>query len=663
MSFETNILSAFGSSFLECVLGERPSEPQIRTFTQVAKRANHEHAVPADIVIPLRAHKWRNVISSSSIFGQFLTNCTDENLKLVQSSLTSCKYPLSKIWKTKDLLCINLQRHKIIKSLIHQMRAAGVKYGASKFMENTVVNFHANFVLKEAKPRDRCQINKLRGLKLLIHLIRMVAFSNGTIKLQEKGHREDTYTKVTKDYYEWKTENKEERQPCEAAKDQDILAQDENSEQQTSNATSVKSELTDFATGEKYGLTNMVISEQLGLTDEIVSENFLPTDVVRGSPELCPQRKVKEGGLGKNLEPEQTIKDYSRQKMNTSSYDDSIRELTRFLSESQALTWQRPPKLVSEVHEFVEGALEVQKKTEYLLFLEQDLKDESRNDVQNYEDQCDGNNGLEKVNLVVKEENLSGECCPRDKNNTLHFVIMEDSAGRETIPGSYQYKPIVNMKTGKQWNGFAEDYCKILEVELRRAVELKHGVAGCLEWKTLLQEQAWQCMTLQMLSVSHSNCVKVEIDSYTQNTKEWAFVLYNYARLSMIFKSFEEYVRKGQVSPLPSPDDLDFSLLRQDEEWNLVWVYILRWPEIVEEITLDILNGSGKVKTAAVTRFLHSFAHRFSAYYSRYHILVAKPLPHLMPLMYARLHLLQAVYNVMTICFSVLGIDSPPTFM
>lgn len=95
----------------------------------------------------------------------------------------------------------------------------------------------------------------------------------------------------------------------------------------------------------------------------------------------------------------------------------------------------------------------------------------------------------------------------------------------------------------------------------------------------------------------------------------------------------------------------------------LAWVYILRWPEIVEEAATAILSGSGKFKTSTVARFLHSLSHRFSEYYSRYHVLVHEPLPHLLPEMYARLHLLRALHTVMKICFNMLGIESLPDFM
>ncbi|XP_063604780.1 uncharacterized protein LOC134780159 isoform X3 [Penaeus indicus] len=240
---------------------------------------------------------------------------------------------------------------------------------------------------------------------------------------------------------------------------------------------------------------------------------------------------------------------------------------------------------------------------------------------------------------------------------------------REPLPttmiskaNQYLFAPVVHMKTNKVWDGSAEDLCKILVEELKRAAMQKHGDIDTPEWSQFLEEQAWRCMSLQMLSVSHCSPLKVEVDGVTQNSRESAFILYNYARLCTIFQSFEESVSEGEIPPLPDIEEVDFALLRNDEEWQLVWGYIFHFPDIIEENAVEILKGSGKFRTVAVTKFLSSFSHRVSEYYSRYHVL-CEPLPHLLPTIYARLHLLQAIKTVMEICFATLGVESPTSFM
>ena len=102
-----------------------------------------------------------------------------------------------------------------------------------------------------------------------------------------------------------------------------------------------------------------------------------------------------------------------------------------------------------------------------------------------------------------------------------------------------------------------------------------------------------------------------------------------------------------------------FSL--QQEEWVLVWGFLLTLPDIVEELALAILK-TGKFKTADITRFLLALSHRVSEYYSRYYVLTA-PLPHLLNTMYARLYLLMAIKNAMEVCFKMLDVESPAMFM
>ncbi|XP_047499983.1 uncharacterized protein LOC125046250 isoform X3 [Penaeus chinensis] len=262
---------------------------------------------------------------------------------------------------------------------------------------------------------------------------------------------------------------------------------------------------------------------------------------------------------------------------------------------------------------------------------------------------------------ILSEQKKDGK---EEEDNEISLCIAREPLPTTMISKANQYlfAPVVHMKTNKVWDGSAEDLCKILVEELKRAAMQKHGDIDTPEWSQFLEEQAWRCMSLQMLGVSHCSPLKVEVDGVTQNSRESAFILYNYARLCTIFQSFEESVSEGEIPPLPDIEEIDFALLRNDEEWQLVWGYIFHFPDIIEENAVEILKGSGKFRTVAVAKFLGSFSHRVSEYYSRYHVL-SEPLPHLLPTIYARLHLLQAVKTVMEICFATLGVESPTSFM
>ncbi|CAL4140741.1 unnamed protein product, partial [Meganyctiphanes norvegica] len=183
-------------------------------------------------------------------------------------------------------------------------------------------------------------------------------------------------------------------------------------------------------------------------------------------------------------------------------------------------------------------------------------------------------------------------------------------------------------------------------------------------WDEFLQSQAEACMILQLLSVSPNTPVKVEVqESDNQNTRAMAFILYNYARLCVLFDSFQSKVASGDMPSLPDTSEINFSLLSTDDEWSLIWVFVLDWPGVVETFAQDMLSADNRLpKFSAVVRFLLSLSHCLSAYYSRYHVLPQTPQNHLLPQMYARLYLLKIIQRLMEICFHTLGV-SPPRVM
>ncbi|KAK3884084.1 hypothetical protein Pcinc_011620 [Petrolisthes cinctipes] len=233
---------------------------------------------------------------------------------------------------------------------------------------------------------------------------------------------------------------------------------------------------------------------------------------------------------------------------------------------------------------------------------------------------------------------------------------------------------VVDKRTNKPWEANSDDFHSLVLKEVQRASEGRQGEDEEEEaWRRFLEQQVSTCVTLQLLSVSHQAQVKVDLGNHTHNSKEWAFVLYNYSRLCGIFESFDYFVAQGDLPPLPPPHQLDFSLLRHDEEWALVWAYVLKWPEVAEAMGLGLLQWvtrGGKVpkaasfKTGVIVRFLSRLAHSTSRYYARHQVLPSDPsLAHLHPLVHVRLHLLHAIHTVMRTALGLLGVDSPPTSM
>ena len=63
-----------------------------------------------------------------------------------------------------------------------------------------------------------------------------------------------------------------------------------------------------------------------------------------------------------------------------------------------------------------------------------------------------------------------------------------------------------------------------------------------------------------------------------------SFVLYNNARIVQIFGSLYSNSTSGEACPLPSLGDIDFSLLKEEEEWELIFNGILPYLDLIDGV-------------------------------------------------------------------------------
>ena len=138
-------------------------------------------------------------------------------------------------------------------------------------------------------------------------------------------------------------------------------------------------------------------------------------------------------------------------------------------------------------------------------------------------------------------------------------------------------------------------------------------------------------------------------------------------------------------------------ILLFQKEWELYWVYVDHWRDFISNIgeeimsQLELTNSTiDNTKTTIdskekislnkilsnihtvdfplhkVSKYLHRLVHTLSVYYKCVHILPPQPSgqvpPHLLPKLWARLHLLKCLQHVMDEAFSLLNII-PPTVM
>ncbi|KAF1488663.1 DALR anticodon-binding domain-containing protein 3, partial [Pygoscelis antarcticus] len=198
----------------------------------------------------------------------------------------------------------------------------------------------------------------------------------------------------------------------------------------------------------------------------------------------------------------------------------------------------------------------------------------------------------------------------------------------------------------------ADQYFQLRKRQMYKASVMKYG--------ELVQDEAWTevidtltaaAIRFEMLSTAHRSQVTLDLEDSsisTKGTKSGAFVMYNCARLATLFDTYQRAVERGTYPPLLPVSELNFSCLREEGEWLLLFNYILPFPEVLQQAAQLPPPSKGiriTANTETVCKFLIQLSMDFSSYYNRVHVL-GEPLPHLFDQMFARLRLLGAVRDV-----------------
>lgn len=131
------------------------------------------------------------------------------------------------------------------------------------------------------------------------------------------------------------------------------------------------------------------------------------------------------------------------------------------------------------------------------------------------------------------------------------------------------------------------------------------------------------------------------------------FVLYNYARLFSLCARFDGEVLAGIYPSLPDVENIDFSILSSDDEWQIMFDSILSWPSVVKKSIIDI--KSGRPKLHLILDFLKKISTTFSQYYHRIRVLT-EPRVHLLPALFARMRLLKSLLQVYHNAFKLIDV-------
>jgi len=147
----------------------------------------------------------------------------------------------------------------------------------------------------------------------------------------------------------------------------------------------------------------------------------------------------------------------------------------------------------------------------------------------------------------------------------------------------------------------------------------------------------------QLLGSNISQPVKLQTSKPSSS-----FVLYNLARMKQILRTFEQLVTVGHFPRLPAREHIDFTLLTEAEEWELMFTFLLSFPDVVTDC-------SRALSLHKLVTFLCGFANTFSRYYNRVKIL-KDPLPHLIPAVHAKIFLVEEISSVLVDALDLLNI-------
>ncbi|KAF8789847.1 DALR anticodon-binding domain-containing [Argiope bruennichi] len=207
----------------------------------------------------------------------------------------------------------------------------------------------------------------------------------------------------------------------------------------------------------------------------------------------------------------------------------------------------------------------------------------------------------------------------------------------------------------------ADDLVLAYKSEIEKAMEHKYGEFTTTDktWSKRIQSLVDSAVKFEFLKVNHNSILNLKHPGSQSGGKSCGiFVQYNFARLSNLFRNFEAKVKESYYQPLQLLEEVDFNLLKLEEEWNL-FHFVLSFPQVVKTLLESLLSKENKKARFYFNKIcimLQDLCRYLSLYYSKIRIL-SGPQIHLQKVMNARLWLLKGIYQVFVNSFSLLNIN------
>ncbi|KAK0183210.1 hypothetical protein PV327_001273 [Microctonus hyperodae] len=140
------------------------------------------------------------------------------------------------------------------------------------------------------------------------------------------------------------------------------------------------------------------------------------------------------------------------------------------------------------------------------------------------------------------------------------------------------------------------------------------------ERKAWLESITEAIVIFEFLSVKPSCSISVtDSNKSITNEKSGVFVLYNAARIRAILEKFREGQLSGIYPELWDFHRIDFTKLHSQEEWEIVYHYLLEYPELIKKSVKHELKH--EIYPNLICSFLISLCKKFSKFYRKERIL------------------------------------------
>lgn len=214
--------------------------------------------------------------------------------------------------------------------------------------------------------------------------------------------------------------------------------------------------------------------------------------------------------------------------------------------------------------------------------------------------------------------------------------------------------PVTNPVDKKISNVSAQDYVNRRTEDMHLISIHKYGVRVKNDnaFKDIVRRLGKNAATLDLLEVKQASSITLSPDP------KQAFILYNSARIETLMEKFNKKVQEGYYKKVPEAHEIDTSLLKEAEEWQL-FKLLLTFPNVLKRSIHELPRG--RVNVHLIHKFLSEMVSVFSVYYRRVRLLTENRIQ-LMPVLQAKIYFLRSVQKVFNETLKIFSIE-PVAFM